>query len=121
MKPALIPAAVARSSQSANVAQAAAWAQDGGAALIVRLPSRATATISAELLWTECRSAAGRRRRMGPVEPEPPADLRIIRVEAVGLYGVNIAFSDGHDRGIYPWTFLDALASRPGINDFIID
>nr|WP_234825174.1 gamma-butyrobetaine hydroxylase-like domain-containing protein [Cupriavidus necator] len=24
-------------------------------------------------------------------------------------YGVQIVFSDGHDRGIYPWRYLQAL------------
>lgn len=58
---------------------------------------------------------------MAPVEPEPAENLKIVRVEPIGRYGVNIAFSDGHDRGIYPWVFLENLASRPAVDDFIID
>jgi len=35
--------------------------------------------------------------------------LAITRIDAVGSYAVNIAFSDGHARGIYPWEFLETL------------
>ncbi len=39
---------------------------------------------------------------------------------AVGNYAINIAFSDGHDRGIYPWALLQEFAVRLKIQDFII-
>ncbi|NJM55049.1 MAG: DUF971 domain-containing protein [Verrucomicrobiae bacterium] len=89
--------------------------------LTVRPANGRIKTVSAALLWLECRSAAGRRRRMADVEPQPAADIKIVRVEPIGRYGVNIAFSDGHDRGIYPWSFLEELAARPTVADFIID
>ena len=37
--------------------------------------------------------------------------VRITDVQAVGNYGLNLAFSDGQDRGIYPWAYLRQLAS----------
>ena len=37
-------------------------------------------------------------------------DVRIIAVEPVG-YGVQLVFSDGHARGIYPWAYLAELAA----------
>jgi DUF971 family protein len=37
-------------------------------------------------------------------------ELTIVDVKPVGTYAVNLFFSDGHDRGIYPWSMLRALA-----------
>ena len=39
-----------------------------------------------------------------------PPDVRITAIEPAG-YGVQPVFSDGHARGIYPWAYLNALAS----------
>ena len=33
-------------------------------------------------------------------------DVEIARIEPVGSYAVQLAFSDGHDTGIYSWTLL---------------
>ncbi|MBS3187492.1 DUF971 domain-containing protein [Pseudomonas sp. SAR267] len=35
-------------------------------------------------------------------------DVRVEQVVAQG-YGVQLVFSDGHERGIYPWTYLRDL------------
>lgn len=35
-------------------------------------------------------------------------DVRVARIEAQG-YGVQLVFSDGHERGIYPWAYLREL------------
>ncbi|MBF8724204.1 gamma-butyrobetaine hydroxylase-like domain-containing protein [Pseudomonas guariconensis] len=35
-------------------------------------------------------------------------DVRVVRVALQG-YGVQLVFSDGHDRGIYPWAYLHSL------------
>lgn len=37
-------------------------------------------------------------------------DVNIERVSAVGHYGVQIHFDDGHDTGIYSWEYLAQLA-----------
>jgi len=37
------------------------------------------------------------------------ADVRVERIEPQG-YGVQLLFSDGHERGIYPWSYLRTLA-----------
>lgn len=34
--------------------------------------------------------------------------VRVERVEGQG-YGVQLVFSDGHERGIYPWAYLKGL------------
>ncbi|MDZ3994327.1 DUF971 domain-containing protein [Pseudomonas sp. Teo4] len=35
-------------------------------------------------------------------------DVRVERIEPQG-YGVQLVFSDGHERGIYPWNYLRTL------------
>lgn len=36
-------------------------------------------------------------------------DVRVVALEPVGHYGLKPRFSDGHDSGIYTWSYLYAL------------
>ncbi|MGX5805060.1 DUF971 domain-containing protein [Bradyrhizobium sp. Arg314] len=36
----------------------------------------------------------------------PFDDITIVSAEAIGSYAMRLVFSDGHDRGIYPWRYL---------------
>jgi DUF971 family protein len=36
-------------------------------------------------------------------------NVEITAIEPVGTYAVNMTFSDGHDSGIYSWTYLHDL------------
>jgi DUF971 family protein len=56
---------------------------------------------------TECKSLQ-LRGNTGTV----PLQLRITEIRPVGAYGVQLVFSDGHDRGVYPWTYLRELTQR---------
>ena len=76
--------------------------------------------LSAALLWAQCPSAQGRVRRFRGLHLAPPPGLTIRAVNTIGVYGINIVFSDGHDRGIYPWPYLADLANRPQPQDFIL-
>jgi ATP-binding protein involved in chromosome partitioning len=38
-----------------------------------------------------------------------PADVRPVRITPVGRYAIQIAWSDGHESGIYPFRRLRAL------------
>ncbi len=38
-----------------------------------------------------------------------PEDVRPLRISPVGRYGVQIAWSDGHDTGIYTFEYLRSL------------
>jgi DUF971 family protein len=42
-----------------------------------------------------------------------PADaaLLLTQVEPIGGYALQLRFSDGHDRGIYPWALLYELSN----------
>ncbi len=72
------------------------------------------------MLWAQCPSAAGRKRRIEGIYAPTNPDLSITSFKPIGHYALNIAFSDGHDRGIYTWALLFQLAGRPTLSDFIL-
>ena len=45
-------------------------------------------------------------------ESSVPADVHPTRIQPVGRYAIQIAWSDGHESGIYPYERLRALADR---------
>jgi len=42
--------------------------------------------------------------------------INIDAIEPVGVYAVKLAFSDGHDTGIYSWDYLYDLGERQEAN-----
>jgi DUF971 family protein len=52
------------------------------------------------------------RRQAGGIELVVEADLRLAAAEPIGNYALRLFFSDGHDRGIYPWIYLRELADE---------
>lgn len=71
----------------------------------------ATATLPHKALRLACRCAdcESARRRGAPADA-PPDDVALLRMEPVADSGLRFFFSDGHDRGIYPWAYLFQLA-----------
>jgi DUF971 family protein len=65
--------------------------------------------LSAEKLRISCKCAHCIRARFDERFPEHFPGLAIVEVADLG-YGLNIAFSDGHNRGIYPKSYLLGLA-----------
>ena len=65
-------------------------------------------TLTAEKLRIACKCAHCLRARIDERFPERFPGLAIVEVADLG-YGLNIAFSDGHNRGIYPTTYLLGL------------
>ena len=39
-------------------------------------------------------------------------DVGIVKLEPVGVYGLQLYFSDGHDTGIYSWQYLYELGTN---------
>lgn len=39
------------------------------------------------------------------------ADINIDKVELFGVSGLQLFFSDGHSRGVYPWRYLQELGT----------
>jgi DUF971 family protein len=46
---------------------------------------------------------------------EAPAHIRIEDIRPVGDKGLNFLFSDGHNRGIYPWAYLRQIPTEFGV------
>ena len=70
-------------------------------------------TLSAELLRVESPSAEVQGH--GPSQKTIVPGKRhvaITGVEPVGHYAVRLVFDDGHDTGLYSWTYLHELAAR---------
>lgn len=63
------------------------------------------------LLRERCRCAACTQAQRSGTPVEAAADVRITAIAPVADRGLNFVFSDGHGRGIYPWRYLNELAS----------
>jgi DUF971 family protein len=66
--------------------------------------------LDAVYLRAKSRSSRAIRAALDECEMPMSEDLRITDVQLVGQYAVNLAFSDGDARGIYPWSYLRQLA-----------
>ena len=60
-------------------------------------------------LRAACPCAECRAQRRAGVDVREDAGVRVAAIEPVGAYALNLAFSDGHRRGIYPYAMLAAL------------
>lgn len=78
--------------------------------LEIAWPDGSRQRLSNALLRAHCRCAdcSSVRLRSG-TELSVPLHLRIIEIRPVGTYAVQFIFSDGHERGIFPWSFLKTL------------
>ncbi|MBR2120938.1 MAG: DUF971 domain-containing protein [Afipia sp.] len=56
------------------------------------------------------RAASEIRRQADGLELNLQPGLRVAAAEPIGSYAVRLFFSDGHDRGIYPWVYLRELS-----------
>lgn len=81
------------------------------ATLLVRTTEEEPLSIPAEKLRLSCKCAHCTRARFDGRFPERFAGIAITEIGDLG-YGLNISFSDGHNRGIYPKSYLLSLAGR---------
>lgn len=75
-----------------------------------------------EVLRRACRcSVCEYQRRTGQgIEPGSENDGDKILIESItpiGVIGLQFSFSDGHDRGIYPWAYLRELSQTNSAKD----
>lgn len=67
--------------------------------------------LDGNLLRQHCRCAGCRNLQLqGQSAIAEGISLRAIT--AMG-YGLQLIFSDGHDRGIFPWPYLEEIAAAP--------
>ncbi|WP_167770529.1 gamma-butyrobetaine hydroxylase-like domain-containing protein [Bradyrhizobium niftali] len=81
------------------------------AALLVRTTQDDALSLPAEQLRLSCKCAHCTRARFDGRFPDAFPGIAIIEIGDLG-YGLNISFSDGHNRGIYPKPYLLSLAGR---------
>lgn len=91
--------------------ESATLSREGGS-LRLQWRDGLAATLPAERLRLRCRCAWCTRDRVENRFPMAFGGIAITKVEPMGGYAVHIAFSDGHARGIFPWSYLRALAAE---------
>jgi DUF971 family protein len=65
-------------------------------------------------LRRNCRCADCTARRRAALEIEVSDGIEILDINPIGTGAVQFIFSDGHDRGIFPWHYLRLLSQTPG-------
>ena len=81
-------------------------------ALTVHWADQQSANLPAPFLRENCQSAGSKRARLEHREAAPSTALVINEIHPIGSYAINLVFSDGHDRGIYPWPYLRELSEK---------
>jgi DUF971 family protein len=66
--------------------------------------------LTATHLRNQCRCAACKQLALQGTPVIATADTQLTNASPVGSYAVQLHFSDGHERGIYPWRYLRELA-----------
>ncbi|WP_036023939.1 DUF971 domain-containing protein [Paraburkholderia dilworthii] len=79
------------------------------ASLSIRWPGGAIAQLPFAALRSACLCAQCRRRKLDGQAPSSLPDVRLLDARPSG-YGLQLVFDDGHERGIFPWTYLEGLA-----------
>ena len=84
---------------------------------------KASNTFNAEFLRVHSPSAEVRGHGKGQeILQTGKRQVKIVNLESVGNYAIKLSFSDGHDTGIYSWTYLQELASEHDAlwNDYLM-
>ncbi|MEM6888094.1 MAG: DUF971 domain-containing protein [Pseudomonadota bacterium] len=82
--------------------------------LIVEWETGACSELPATVLRQAARDAYSQRARIDHGEIAVAEDLTITGLVQVGRAGVNVHFSDGHDRAVYPFVYLRELSDQYG-------
>jgi DUF971 family protein len=83
--------------------------------LELQWPDGATSRLPHALLRSCCRCAACEHvRRSADRDVEAHEAVRLRDMRPVADKGLNLVFSDGHARGIYPWNYLRELGDARG-------
>jgi DUF971 family protein len=78
-------------------------------------PDGVTQRIAHSVLRDACRCATCRTLRLRGVDLRAPQDTVLQEIRTAG-YGLQLCFSDAHERGIFPWALLASLPSSTGIH-----
>ena len=86
-------------------------ASDDCQSLTVTWESGDTSTLPAAYLRREAKDAWSIRERLERDEVYVTPGIRITSLQQIGN-GVNVHFSDGHEKAIYPFPYLRELSDR---------
>jgi DUF971 family protein len=95
-----------------------AWPEElrvvrGGSGLAIRFRGGESGEIASELLRVESPSAEVKGHGPGQERLEwGKRNVRIAALNLIGNYAVRITFDDGHDTGLYTWSYLQTLLSE---------
>ncbi|MFT7465147.1 MAG: ATP-binding protein involved in chromosome partitioning [Pseudohongiellaceae bacterium] len=98
--------------------------QDGPGVLVLRWSNDAVKRYVVRDLRLACRCAEciDEWTNLPRLDPETvPVDVHPLRIEPVGLYGLQVAWSDGHGTGIYTFDILWELGSTESKSSHPID
>lgn len=68
-----------------------------------------TQKLASSLLREKCQCASCKANRIKGLSQIIPDSVKISGINPIGVYGIQLIFNDGHDRGIYPWVYLRSL------------
>jgi DUF971 family protein len=88
--------------------------RDRGRKLRLRWPDGLEGALSAVVLRNACRCAACTHLRRRGAQAQHDTETSLQQVAEFGVAGLQLVFSDGHRRGIYPWQYLRQLAESGG-------
>jgi DUF971 family protein len=84
---------------------------EAGAQLSLEEAEGPPTAVSAHALRLACRCAWCTRARIDGSFPTRFEAVSVTNAELIGGYALRLHFSDGHDRGIFPWSFLREIAA----------
>jgi DUF971 family protein len=76
--------------------------------LLLHWPDGTRQRIAHHALRLACPCVQCRRRRLRDDTVTSDEAVAVTMLNPAG-YGVQVAFTDGHDRGIYPWQYLERI------------
>lgn len=88
--------------------------KDQGRQLWLRWPGMPERALGAATLRNACRCAGCTHARRNGAGVQIDTNIALRQVAAFGVAGLQLVFSDGHGRGIFPWAYLRQLASAAG-------
>ena len=66
-------------------------------------------------LRSHCRCAQCKQAQARGDTLVPPTGVLITDIVPIGTYGAQFVFSDGHERGIFPWSYLKDIEAVPAV------
>ncbi|MBO6919870.1 MAG: DUF971 domain-containing protein [Rhizobiaceae bacterium] len=90
--------------------------KEGHKTLFITWSDGDESTVTAKHLRENAQDAISKRARFDGKENPVPADIQITDISVLGHASLNIKFSDGHDRAIYPFGYLKELSTTMTTN-----